>query len=214
MGIGAGSKRSAEELQKAFAAVVVLRSDAESGVLEQIDPAPAIVVATPGSEPRVPGGFAALLVLDTEVLLARSALRAREEAARRWMAAVAATSPQATTMLVAPQDLTVVQAMVRNDLAALAETELRERTAAHMPPAFRCVRLRGTREAVDEWLDGYAGEVLGPLETAEGSEVLLLAARDRAGTMLRQVQLIQAQRSKAGRPPVEVRVDPVDLGEG
>jgi primosomal protein N' (replication factor Y) len=213
VGVGAGSRRSAEELQKAFPAVTVIRSDAESGVLDQVDATPAVVVATPGSEPRVAGGYSALVVLDTEVLLARSALRAREEAARRWMAAVAVTARDATTMLVAPQDLPVVQSLVRNDLAALAEVERQERAQAHMPPAFRCVRLRGPRDAVIEWLQGYQGEVLGPLETLEGAEALLLARHDRAGTMLKHVQQTQAVRSKAGRTPVEVRVDPVDLGE-
>jgi hypothetical protein len=52
------------------------------------------------------------------------------------------------------------------------------------------------------------------LETTDGSEALLLSPRDRASGMLHDVQRIQADRSKAGRPPVEVRVDPVDLGEG
>ena len=32
--------------------------------------------------------------------------------------------------------------------------------------------------------------------------------------MLRRVQSIQAARSKAGEPVVEVRVDPLDLGMG
>ncbi|MBK6762004.1 MAG: primosome assembly protein PriA [Micrococcales bacterium] len=212
--VGAGSRRSAQELQKAFPEVPVVRSDAESGVMDEVAADPALVVATPGAEPRVPGGFAALLILDTEVLLARSALRAREEAARRWMAAVARTGPDATTMLVAPQDLDVVQALVRNDLGALATAERAERQAAHMPPAFRCVRLRGPRDAVSEWLGEYDGELLGPLDTVQGSEVLLLAPHARAGALLRHVQQVQARRSKAGLQPVEVRVDPVDLGEG
>jgi len=213
VGVGAGSRRSAEELQKAFPALAVVRSDAESGVLDSVGDATAIVVATPGAEPRVIGGYSALLVLDTEVLLARSALRAREEAARRWMAAVSLTAPHATTLLVAPQDLAVVQALVRNDLGTLAAVERDERAAAHMPPAFRCVRLRGTSEPVSQWLTDYEGEVLGPLETVEGSQALLLAPHDRASGMLQFVQRRQAERSKAGSPPVEVRVDPVDLGE-
>jgi len=212
--VGSGSRRSAQELQKAFPDVPVLRSDAESGVLDEVTDARALVVATPGAEPRVAGGFAALLILDTQVLLARSALRAREEAARRWMAAVARTAPGATTMLVAPQDLDVVQALVRNDLGALAAAERDERQAAHMPPAFRCARLRGPREAVAEWLREYDGELLGPLDTVQGGEALLLAPHDRAGALLRRVQQEQARRSKAGLQPVEVRVDPVDLGEG
>lgn len=211
--VGAGSRRSAEELQKAFPGVPVLRSDAESGVLETVELEHGLVVATPGAEPPVPGGYAAALILDTEVLLALSGLRAREQALRRWLVAIARTSESATTMLVAPQDLTVVQALVRNDVGAFAATELDERRQAHMPPAFRCIRVRGQRAAVAEWLRGYPGEVLGPLETTHGSEALLLARHDQAGGLLKQVQYIQATRSRAGAQVVEVRVDPVDLGE-
>ena len=211
--LGAGSGRSAEQLRQAFPAVEVLRSDADAGVLDEVGARPAIVVATPGAEPRVPGGYRALLVLDPEVLLARSALRAREEAARRWLAAIALTAPHATTLIVAAQDLPVVQALVRNDLAALADAEREDRAQAHMPPAYRCVRVRGERTAVASWLSEYPGEVLGPLDTPNGSQALLLAPSQHSAVMLRRVQPIQGERSRAGRPVVEVRVDPVDLGD-
>ncbi len=210
--IGAGARKSAEELERAFPAVQVIRSDAESGVVGEVGVDRGIVVATPGSEPVVPGGFSALLILDTEVLLSRMSLRAREEAARRWMAAIAATAPDAQTLLVAAQDAYVVQALVRNDLASLAESERADREQAHMPPAYRCVRLRGSLEAVTEWLEGFSGEVLGPLETTGGAEALLLAPHGRAAGLLKYVQAQQSKRSRAGRPVVEVRVDPVDLG--
>ncbi len=211
--LGAGSRRSADQLRQAFPAVEVLRSDADAGLIDEVAARPAIVVATPGSEPRVPGGYRALLILDPEVLLARSALRAREEAARRWLAAIALTHPDATTLIVAAQDLAVIQALVRNDLAALAESEREDRAQAHMPPAYRCVRLRGERTAVEEWLSDYEGEVLGPLETPKGSQALLLAPSQHSAAMLKRVQQIQGERSRAGRPVVETRVDPVDLGD-
>ncbi len=131
--IGAGARKSAEELERAFPAVQVIRSDAESGVVGEVGVDRGIVVATPGSEPVVPGGFSALLILDTEVLLSRMSLRAREEAARRWMAAIAATAPDAQTLLVAAQDAYVVQALVRNDLASLAESERADRERSYAP---------------------------------------------------------------------------------
>lgn len=207
--MGAGSQRSADELQRAFPGIPVLRSDAQSGVLEAIDVERGIVVATPGAEP--PGQYSALLILDTEVLLAVPGLRAREEAVRRWLAAIARTAPEAPTMIVAPQDLPAVQALVRNDPGSFAQTERAEREAAHMPPAFRCVRMRGESAAVASWIEAYGADVLGPLETTAGAEALILVPRPGTAT-LRRVQEIQAARSKAGEPVVEVRVDPVDLG--
>lgn len=210
--VGAGSRRSAQELQKAFPEVPVVRSDAESGVQSHVDLERGLVVATPGAEPSVAGGYAGLLILDTEVLLALPGLRAREQAVRRWLSAIAHTAPDAPTLLVAPQDLEVVQALVRNDLAAFAETERGEREAAGMPPAYRCVRLRGPLAAVENWLGEYDGDVLGPLDTTVGAEALLISALPGTA-MLRQVKAIQMARSKAGDPVVEHRVDPVDLGE-
>ena len=50
---------------------------------------PALVVATPGAEPRVPGGYGAALLLDTWALLGRQDLRAAEDALWRWMSAAA-----------------------------------------------------------------------------------------------------------------------------
>jgi primosomal protein N' (replication factor Y) len=209
--VGAGSRRSAEELQRAFPQVTVLRSDAEAGVVEEVPAGVGIVVATPGAEPRIDGGFEALLILDTEVLLALPGLRAHEEAVRRWLAAIARTAPHAHTMLVAPQDHVAVQALVRNDPGGFAETERADRQEAHMPPAYRCVRLRGDLPAVEEWIAAFGGDVLGPLETTAGAEALILFARPGTAT-LRRVREIQAARSRAGQAVVEVRVDPVDLG--
>lgn len=212
--VGAGSRRSAEELQQAFASVPVVRSDAESGVRDEVDLERGIVVATPGAEPALPGGYAGLLILDTEVLLALPELRAREEALRRWLAAIAKTAPESPTLIVAAQDVAVVQALVRNDPSAFAEAELRDRREAHMPPAYRCVRLRGPSGDLAEWLSQYRGEVLGPLDTTAGSIALLLAPHQRSASMLREVRRIQAQRSRAGAPVIEARVDPADLGAG
>lgn len=209
VGVGAGSQRSAEELRRAFPGVPVLRSDAQSGVLDSVDVERGIVVATPGAEP--PAHYRALLILDTEVLLAVPGLRAPEEAVRRWLAAIARTAPDARTLIVAPQDLPAVQALVRNDPGGFAEAERAERQSAHMPPAFRCVRLRGDSAAVATWIDEYADDVLGPLETIAGAEALILVPRPGTA-VLRRVREIQAQRSRAGEPVVEVRVDPVDLG--
>ena len=121
----------------------VLRSDADSGVLDEVDAQAAIVVATPGSEPRVYGGYRALLILDTEVLLARSALRARRKP-RRWMAAIALTGAGCHDAGGGPAGRARCAGAGPHDLGALAEAERADRAEAHMPPAYRCVRLRGS----------------------------------------------------------------------
>jgi primosomal protein N' (replication factor Y) len=78
-----GEQRTAEELGRAFASTPVRTSSGER-VLAEVPAKPAIVVATPGAEPVVAGGYAAVVLLDTWLLLARDDLRAAEEALRRW----------------------------------------------------------------------------------------------------------------------------------
>ena len=58
---------------------------AASGSLERVGAAPDIVVATVGAEPVADEGYAAVVVLDTWLTLARDDLRASEEALRRWL---------------------------------------------------------------------------------------------------------------------------------
>ena len=51
------------------------------------------MVATPGAEPVAAGGYAAALLLDTWLALARADLRASEESLRRWLNAAALVRP-------------------------------------------------------------------------------------------------------------------------
>ncbi|HST67457.1 MAG TPA: primosome assembly protein PriA, partial [Mycobacteriales bacterium] len=88
--VGAG--RTAEELGRAFPGVPV-RTSGGATVLTDVPGEPALVVATPGAEPRAAGGYGAALLLDGWALLSRPDLRAGEEALRRWANAAALVRP-------------------------------------------------------------------------------------------------------------------------
>lgn len=209
---GSGSARSAEDLAAAFRDVLVLRSDADSGVLDAVESG-TITVCTPGAEPRATDGFAAVIILDPEVLLVQPSLRSSEEAARRWMSAIRRLAPSGAAFIVAAADQPVVQAFIRNDLAGLAAHELHDRREAGMPPAVRVARIRGTPFAVADWIaQPHAAEVLGPWPEADRSVALLRVPLNQTRTFTRAIAAIQATRSKSRAPVVEVRVDPIDLG--
>ena len=72
-----GTRRTAEELGRAFPGTAVITS-AGDAVHTEIGPGPALVVATPGAEPRAPGGYGAALLLDSWAMLGRQDLRAAE----------------------------------------------------------------------------------------------------------------------------------------
>lgn len=221
-----GSRRTAEELGRAFAGVLV-RTSGSGEVLASVPGTPALVVATPGAEPVVDGGYGAALLLDGWALLGRADLRAGEEALRRWMAAAALVRPAGDggqVVVVAESEIAVVQALVRWDPVGHAERELAERTEVGFPPAVSLVALDGPASALEGLLavtELPAGtEVLGPVDAidppsgSEGWERLLLrASRADGRTLVRAVAAAQGVRSAHKEPDtVRVQVDPQRLG--
>ena len=164
-----GERRTAEELIKAFPGVPLLTSSG-SHVLAAVPKSPAIVIATPGGEPRAAGGYAAAVLLDGWALLGRPGLRAAEEALRRWMNAAALVRPwPAGGRVVITTDAAqpTVQALIRWDAATHADRELAERAELRFPPVFRMAALTGPDDAVRELLGAVAlphgADVLGPV---------------------------------------------------
>lgn len=219
-----GERLTAEQLGRTFPGVRV-RSSAGDSVLHEVDAEPAIVVATPGAEPPAEGGYAAALLLDAWLLLARTDLRASEEALRRWANAVALVRPSPAggrVVLVGDPATPVVQALVRGDPAGFAGRELDDRLAARLPPAVRLATVTGNRSAIDsavEWAWPQPVELLGPvlLPRADRDDdpsyrLVVRVPRAQGAALSRALVLLQSSRSTRKLTPVRVQVDPLDVG--
>jgi primosomal protein N' (replication factor Y) len=196
--------------------------------------AAALVVATPGAEPRVEGGYGAALLLDGWALLSRPDLRVAEETLRRWLAAAAMVVPHGDggrVVVAADRELAVVQALLRWDPAWHAATELAGRAEVGFPPAVRMAAVEGGARAVAEVLAALPPEieVLGPVELdepaapAEGTEdadgagprerALLRVPRARGKALAAALHAAQAARSsRKSLDPVRVQLDPIEIG--
>ncbi|MCV7193627.1 primosomal protein N' [Mycolicibacterium brumae] len=230
-----GARRTAEELGRAFPGVSVITSSAETGIAEVAE-GPALVIATPGAEPRAPDGYGAALLLDGWALLGRADLRAAEDALRRWMAAAALVAPGrdgGTVTLVAEAAIPVVQALIRWDPVGHAGAELAERVALGLPPGAHMAALDGPPDAVAALLaesrlgePEMRAEVLGPVELPAGvrrpaglpadAEVIRMLVRvprgrglDLAGALRRATGVLSARRE---HDPVRVQIDPLRIG--
>jgi primosomal protein N' (replication factor Y) len=171
-----GAGRTAEELGRAFPGTPVVVSGG-ANVVGLVPRAPALVVATPGAEPRADGGYAAAVLLDGWALLGRPSLRAAEEALRRWLNAAALVRPGTSggaVTVVAEAALPAVQALIRWDPVTHADRELAEREALRFPPAVRMAALSGPGRAVAELLAATVlppeADVLGPIPL-DGADV-------------------------------------------
>jgi len=214
-----GAGRTAEELGRAFPGLPLLTSGGAS-LVPAIDGSPALVVATPGAEPRADGGYAAALLLDGWVLLGRPSLRAAEEALRRWLNAAALVRGGADggrVVVVADSAIPAVQALIRWDPVTHAERELAERAELRFPPAVRMASLTGPDDAVRALLSAAelppTAELLGPVDVPPDSIRMLLRVPRSAGLALAQA-LHQAQAVRSARKDpgaVRVQLDPAEL---
>ena len=228
-----GDVRTAEELGRAFPRTPVRRSSGDR-VLESVENTSAIVVATPGAEPPAQGGYAAVVLLDTWLMLARPELRTAEEAVRRWFNAAALARPAdegGRVVAVGDPAQPGLQALVRWDPAGFADREADERRSAHLPPASRIALLTGAPEAVESAVAALrlppGTELLGPVPVEARSEapgpeptlqdteppvrVVVRVPRRWGAELSRSLVELQGTRSARKLPPVRVQVDPYTL---
>ncbi|MDQ6935393.1 MAG: primosome assembly protein PriA, partial [Actinomycetota bacterium] len=215
-----GDRRTAEEIGRAFPAVRVRTSSADR-VLATTPAKPAVVVATPGAEPVAEGGYAAVVLLDTWLLLARVDLRAAEEALRRWANAAALVRPGGRVLVVGDPAATAIQALVRWDAPGFARREIAERQSAHLPPSSRVATLVGAGDQLEAALAALelppGAEVLGPVAanaSADDPELryVVRVPRTTGAQLSAALSRMQAGRSARKLPHVRVEVDPPSLG--
>jgi primosomal protein N' (replication factor Y) len=211
-----GDARTAEELGRTFPATTVRTSSGQT-VLAEVGPKPAIVVATPGAEPVAEGGYAAVVLLDTWLMLSRPDLRTDEEAVRRWANAVGLVRPGGLAVAVGDPAHAGLQALVRWDPGGFAAREAAERSAAHLPPASRLATITGEPGALDDALTlldaPESAETLGPVAFGDGDQqrVVVRVPRAEGAALSRALGLLQRVRSARKLDAVRVQVDPVSL---
>jgi len=216
-----GAARTAEEVGRAFSGARVLTSGGER-VLATVPDQPAIVVATPGAEPVAEGGYAAVLLLGTWLLLGHVGLRTEEEALRRWSNAVGLVRPGGRALLIGEPALPVVQALVRWAQPGFAGREADTRAEAHLPPASRLATVAGSAGAVDDALTLLRGpvgmEVLGPVRLDEGRaqgeeqwRAVVRAPRTRGAELSAALGELQRLRAARKLEPVRIQVDPAEI---
>ncbi|ORB47426.1 primosome assembly protein PriA [Mycolicibacterium rhodesiae] len=227
-----GARRTAEEMGRAFPGTTVITS-AGDAVHTEIEPGPALVVATPGAEPRVAGGYGAALLLDSWALLGRQDLRAAEDTLRRWMAAAAQVRPRGdggVVAVVAESAIPTVQALIKWDPVGHAEAELEARAEVGLPPSVHMAAVDGGAAAVGALLDHAElpedADQLGPVDlppgvrrppaTAPGEPVirmLVRVGRDEGlalAASLRSAVAIASARHD--HDAVRVQIDPLHIG--
>jgi primosomal protein N' (replication factor Y) len=206
-------------------------TSAGDAVHPEIASGAALVVATPGAEPRAPDGYGAALLLDSWALLGRQDLRAAEDTLRRWMSAAAQVHSRAdggVVAVVADSSIPTVQALIRWDPVGHAEAELGGRTAVGLPPAVHMAAVDGASDAVAALIAAAVlpedADVLGPVDLPPGVRRppgaedhvirMLIRVRREEGlalsAALRDATAVQSARRD--NDAVRVQIDPLHVG--
>jgi primosomal protein N' (replication factor Y) len=175
----AGSERTADELGRAFPGTRVIVADGAHPITE-VDPRPALVVATRGAEPIASGGYRAVILLDGDRMLLADDLRIGESCLRWWSNAAALAAPGAPVHLVGVAGA-VARALATWTQPAYARAELADRAPLRMPPTIRVAALEGEQRAVIAALEALrqaapsldADAVLGPVDRGGTSRALV-----------------------------------------
>ncbi|NEG77645.1 primosomal protein N' [Bifidobacterium avesanii] len=166
-----GAAGTAAELQGLFRNVPIVVSSPKQprGVIEEIGDRPALVIATPGAEPRVRRagdgmqvGYQAVAILDAWTSLYALGVDARTDTLTAWMRAVALCRPRTAggqALLLGETDPVLADALTGWNAPLLAAREVGERREAGLPPAVAAACVWGRRDAV-MWALGRIGVLL------------------------------------------------------
>ena len=169
-----GSTRTAAEFGKAFPGITIseFTSDTKPTAIKK---SKHLILATPGSAPRVQLGYAALLILDSDVWLAMPQLRSEQTAVRDWMEAIELLSDTGRAHI-AGVDQDLGQALSLGQHRALAASAFREVNSLSLPPAARLATLEGTQDTITQALD---------VANRAGATVLRSNLSDSASALIR-----------------------------
>ncbi|RUR00712.1 primosomal protein N' [Labedella endophytica] len=206
--VSRGSGRTAEELGRAFPGARVVVADGEHRVLT-VPGSPALVVATRGAEPLADGGYAAVLLLDGERMLARESLTIAEDAMRWWSNAAALAAPRAPVVLAGVSGA-LAQAFAAGNQSLFASRELADRRALGFPPAVRTATITGPVDAVESAVDAVSGvavrDVLGPIPVDGGGVRSVVRFDYRAGPdIARELRSTLIRNATTRRRPIAGR---------
>lgn len=212
-----GQTKTVEELGKSFPGVEIVTSGGKS-ILREIDQQNAIVVATPGAEPKTKSGYSAAILLDAYLLLGVPSLAAAEEALRKWLkvfSLVRSESNKGQVFITSESNNRVVQALIKHDPNWLIENErnLREETKLH--PYLTTISLKGDLTEINQLLEKYKNDaslsVIGPrlFEKEELAQIVIGSRQPE--NVLRDIRSEILKFSAARTKPVRAHINAYDI---
>jgi primosomal protein N' (replication factor Y) len=140
MMLGRGGERHTEEIGRAFPNIPTYYSTADSQILTLPD-SPALVIATAGMEPRVEGGFTAVVILEGDSFFSYTDFRTQERARELFFIAAASVRQEGEVITVVNSSNQITSALPQWSHKVLTSRELSERRELNFPPYSRSIAM-------------------------------------------------------------------------
>lgn len=217
-----GIDRAAEEISRAFPGFPVVLS-AGDVIKERVESKPSLVLSTPGAQPLVDGGYAAVVVLDATRFFSHTDLNTQERARELLLETSSLIRKSGKVLLVIDEAHPITSAIARWNIAPLLKRELADREELKLPPAVASAVIvtdsetapqivAGLRKAFTDGRLPESARIYGPtLMPKDQAKIVIHGAHHEWSKLADVLRELQRRRSIAKKDLLTVRIDPYSL---
>jgi primosomal protein N' (replication factor Y) len=219
---GRGIERAAEEISRAFPGFPVVIS-AGDVIKDSVESKPGLVLATPGAQPHVAGGYAAVVVLDAIRFFSHTDVNGQERARELLFESASLLNPDGQVLLVLDDSHPITAALARWNIAPLLKRELAERAELMLPPSVMSAVMimeqgsaaaivSGLRKALKDERLPSSTRIFGPTVLPRGqAKVVLHVSHEQSSDLWAVLHELQRKRSISKKDLITLRIDPYSL---
>ena len=219
---GRGIDRAAEEISRAFPGFPVVIS-AGDVIKSSVEAKPSLVLATPGAQPDVSGGYAAVVILDGMRFFSHTDMNGQERARELIFETASLIKEKGRVLLVLDEVHPIVAALARWNVAPLLKRELAERDELQLPPYVASAVLvmdavtapqilSGLKKALAEGRIPSSTRIYGPTVLPKShAKIVLHVSHDEWPELGKVLHELQRKRSISKKDLLTLRINPYSL---
>ena len=219
---GRGIDRAAEEISRAFPGYPVVISAGEV-IKSSVESKPSLVLATPGAQPDIPGGYAAVVILDGMRFFSHTDINGQERARELIFETASLIQEKGRVLLVLDEVHPIVPALARWNVAPLLKRELAERDELQLPPYVASAVLvmdtvtapqilSGLKKALAEGRIPSSTRIYGPTVLPKSqAKIVLHVSHDQWPELGKVLHELQRKRSISKKDLLTLRINPYSL---
>lgn len=217
-----GIERAAEEISRAFPGYPIVIS-AGDVIKSSVESKSSLVFATPGAQPMIQGGYAAVVILDALRYFSHTDINGQERARELIFETASLIQEKGQVLLVLDEVHPIVSALARWNVAPLLKRELGEREELHLPPYLASAVLvtdavtapqifSGLKKAMAEGRIPSSTRIYGPtiLPKAQ-AKIVLHVSHDQWPELGKLLHELQRKRSISKKDLLTLRINPYSL---